>query len=106
MLTPKILCALICISFIAPRNQTDIVPSFGGLVSSNITFSNMVSLLDVDYIVNDDRFSLEGIEVIMFTLDISGALRVRLGEPSTTVLNILDDDGKYFIILRVACSSV
>lgn len=81
----------------APSSQSDVIPSFGGLVIGSVIFlsepgSSLVQ--EVSYNLTDDLVALEAVEVVTVSLDVSRAARISLGEPATTILNIEDDDGK------------
>lgn len=81
-----------------PSVQTTIYPSFGGLVVGSATFSSAPEaslVVQVYFNLTDDSIALEDTELVVVALDVSGARRTSLGEPPTTVINILDDDGKY-----------
>ena len=52
---------------------------------------------DVYFNLTDDQTALEGIEVVTMMLNISETTGIRVGIPSTTLLNILDNDGKEMI---------
>ena len=73
------------------------VPSFDELAMDSVTFSSAggASLIqDVYFNLTDDLIALEALEIVSFSLDISGAARTSVGQIGSTRLNILDDDGK------------
>ena len=49
----------------------------------------------LDFPIEDDQIALEGIETLTFTLTFVDILpNVTLGDPDTTNVGIMDDDGK------------
>jgi hypothetical protein len=88
--------------FLAPSNQMDIQPSFGGLQVGTVSFSSAPGarlVQNVSFNLIDDLIALEGVELVTVSLNITGVPRTRIGEPGTTVINILDDDGKLIMNL-------
>lgn len=80
-----------------PSTQPDVVTSFGGFVTDTVTFSSTpgASLIQRVYFnLTDDEVALESVELVMVALNVSGAERTSIGDRGTTVLNILDNDGK------------
>lgn len=53
---------------------------------------------EVYFNLTDDLTALEGVELVTLALNISGAAMTSLGQPATTVLNILDDDGEIYTL--------
>ena len=51
--------------------------------------------------LTDDEIALESIELVMVALNVSGAERTSIGDRGTTVLNILDNDGKLLSSLHM-----
>ena len=63
----------------------------------SVTFSSApgASLVEQVYFnLTDDLIALEDVELVTVALDVSGAPGTSLGEIPTTVINIMDNDGK------------
>lgn len=72
------------------------MPSFGGLLVGSVTFDSLPGsslVQEVYFNLTDDLIALEGVELVTVMLNVSGIPRVSLGQPETTTLNILDNDG-------------
>ena len=70
--------------------------SFDGLITSTVAFSSAPGSSleqDVFFSLSDDLVALEEVEVVVLSLNISGAVMTRLGDPPTTLIHILDNDG-------------
>ena len=81
--------------FPEPSSQAEIIPSFSGLLISRVTFPTISGSLieEVYFNITDDKFALEDIEQVTVTLSVPNAMEVDVGEPESTVLNIIDNDG-------------
>ena len=66
-----------------------------GTIDQVLTFAPNEAEICVDFPIEDDLIALEGIETLTFTLSLVDILpNVTLGDPDTTSVGIMDDDGK------------
>ena len=66
-----------------------------GTIDRVLTFAPNEAEICVDFPIEDDQIALEGIETLTFTLSLVDILpNVTLGDPDTTNVGIMDDDGK------------
>ena len=80
-----------------PSTQTDVEVSGVG-VDTIITFGAGPAAPDVirvNVTINDDQVGLEAVEMFPVSLELSQPSQaVAVGTPDTTIVNIIDDDGR------------
>ena len=81
-----------------PSTQTDVEVSGVG-VDTVITFGAGPAAPDVirvNVTINDDQVGLEAVEMFPVSLELSQPNQaVAVGAPDTTIVNIIDDDGRF-----------
>ena len=78
-----------------PSQQTNIVQSASG-IDENITFSETINSIFVNFDLTDDLVALEPIEQYDVRLELLvDDSRIMFGSPEVTTVNVLDDDGAF-----------
>ena len=82
---------------LGPSSQTNILAS-ASAVNETVTFQSGVGApnsVSVSISLTDDQVALEAVESYIIRLEVAldTFTAIRIGSPSTTVINVLDNDG-------------